>query len=217
MNCDLPFPTPGLGAAGRGAVAARVAVRWWGGLASLALVGCATAPPPVLSAADWRVEPPAAACVARIQQTNKGDEWRRYDAEGRLLFGITTGASDQRAAEWLTWRGDKLVAVDSYVEGAGNIWGCRGVGLPVRAEERTIGRSELRWKGAQLVEITISRRIYRLDDDCAGWHLHHRDDDDFTYEYRGRWLKAEGRNVRYEFEGDRPVRRRTRPRTHLLE
>ena len=174
-------------------------------LASLALVGCATAPPPVLSAADWRVEPPAAACEARSER-KQGVMLRRYDAEGRLLFATTMPFTDMHGAEWFTWRGNKLVAVDSYLEGAGGRLFCgRG---DSGAEGRWIERSDLRWQGAQLVEITQSLRAYQRDDSCDNvWRLHDHREHSSSYEYRGPWLKAQGSYIRYDFEGDRPVRR----------
>jgi len=103
----------------------------------------------VLGVADWRIEPPAAACEARVSGPS-AIKLRRYDADGRLIFGLTTLSSHERAAEWLTWRGQTLAAVDSYLESAATECDeCKCDACDSLAAERTVERSELHWEGAR--------------------------------------------------------------------
>ncbi len=180
----------------------------WVRLAGLAVVGCAAAPPPVLSVADWRVQPPAAACEAR-ESRKSAIELRRYDAEGRLISAKNTLSSHERAAEWLTWEGKTLVGVDSYLErDATECDKCNSRNGSSLAVERTLQRSELHWQGAQLVSVTASSRIYRPDENSEGWRLYEQSDGESRFDYLGPRLKTMGPSTRFEFEGDRPVRRR---------
>jgi YD repeat-containing protein len=192
-------------------------MRAWIRFAGLAMVGCAATPPPVLTAGDWRVQPPVAACEARVHGENRSVTLRRYDAEGRLIF-VTTAPPDSREAAWLTWRGETLVAVESYLDE--DVYGLdRGIA----GSKRTIERLELRWEGARLVAVTTARRIYHRDnqpddvwyfrdavlrrhdrsDDV--WRLSDHEEDETVYEYRGPWLAAVGSRLRFDFDGDRPV------------
>jgi YD repeat-containing protein len=179
---------------------------WLLRLAGLALVGCASAPPPVLYPVDWKGQPPAAACEAHASGVNQLIQQRRYDADGRLIFGMTTPHSNTRASEWFTWRGDKLVAVDSYLEADSSACALCGY----RPTWRMIHRAKLEWEGAHLAVVTESEIEYGRDElrQDPVWRLADHRTRETRYRYRGPWLESQGSSVRFEFEDGRPVRRR---------
>ena len=174
-------------------------------LASLALVGCATAPPPVLSAADWRVEPPARPPARRAAKGKRGSCCAATTLRGgcssrrrcRSPTCMGPSGSPGEATNW--WPSTRT-------------WRAREVGCSAAAairEPRGDGRAiRPSLAGGAAGRYTQSLRAYQRDDSCDNvWRLHEHREKSSSFEYRGPWLKAQGSYARYDFEGDRPVRR----------
>lgn len=173
-------------------------------IVGLVLAGCAT---PHLTAAEWPTTRPAAPCEVTVVDTDgmgPFTRFERYDAAGHLVFSTTRLTYDGRGSEYLAWRGDQLVAVDTYYEQDFRQGNCDVIGGCDEPARRTVARTELAYRGTLLSQIDTRTRTFVMGATAGDWVQADRDHDATQYRWQGTDLVAVD-DWTYSFRDGHPV------------